>query len=149
LPIRDAAPADCDALSSLAFVSKAHWGYDDAFMDACRAELTITRADLETARVRVAVDTRVDGFHGVRNGELVWMFVAPDAIGRGIGRTLLLDACAVARAAGNEVLRIEADPHAAAFYEHLGARRVGEVASASIAGRVLPLYEMALSSIGE
>ena len=41
--IRDASPGDCEALSALAFSSKAHWGYDDAFMAACRDELTVLR----------------------------------------------------------------------------------------------------------
>ena len=34
--IRRARPADAAALSRLAYDSKASWGYDDAFMEACR-----------------------------------------------------------------------------------------------------------------
>ena len=32
MTLRDATVADLDALSDLAYASKAHWGYDDAFM---------------------------------------------------------------------------------------------------------------------
>ena len=55
------------------------------------------------------------------------------------------DACAIARHAGVRQLRIESDPFARAFYERCGAVRVGEVASASIPGRVLPLLTLGVS----
>jgi hypothetical protein len=42
-------------------------------------------------------------------------------------------------------LLIEADPFAAAFYEHAGARLVGERPSTAIEGRVLPLYALDVS----
>jgi hypothetical protein len=41
-------------LSELALRSKGHWGYDQAFLDACRAELTLTPQDVEVQRVTVA-----------------------------------------------------------------------------------------------
>jgi GNAT superfamily N-acetyltransferase len=144
--LRDAEPADCEALSALAFASKASWGYDDAFMQACRAELTIAPEDLRTARVRVAHDDEMLGFHGVQGDELAWLFVAPTAMGRGVGRALLADACALARASGIETLRVEADPFAAGFYEHAGARLDGVAPSSSIAGRVLPVYFIDVTS---
>jgi hypothetical protein len=37
--IRPAQADEVEALTALALRSKAHWGYDDAFMEACRAEL--------------------------------------------------------------------------------------------------------------
>ncbi len=143
--LRDARPDDCLALSALAFASKAHWGYDEAFMDACRAELTVRPGDLARVRVRVAEERGLCGFHGVERDDLLWFFVAPDEMGRGIGRTLFADACAVARDNGVMTLRIEADPHAAAFYERMGAVRAGDVPSGSVAGRRLPLYTINLS----
>ena len=137
---------DCEALSALAFASKAHWGYDDAFMEACRKELTIRPVDLERARLRVAVASTIVGFHGVEGDELEWMFVAPDATGRGIGAALFADALDIARSAGVETLRIGSDPNAAGFYERMGAQRIGETPSASIPGRVLPVYAIGISS---
>jgi GNAT superfamily N-acetyltransferase len=144
--IRDAEPADCEALSELAFASKASWGYDDTFMEACRAELTIRPEDLRNARIRIAYEAEMLGFHGVQGDELAWLFIAPEAMGRGVGQALLADACAIARASGVETLRVEADPFAAGFYEHAGARLIGEAPSASIAGRVLPLYAIDVTS---
>jgi len=87
-------------LSALAFASKASWGYDDAFMEACRAELTVAPGDLQRVCVRVYVDGVIHGFSGVDGDELTWLFVDPRAMRRGIGRALMGDACALARAAG-------------------------------------------------
>jgi GNAT superfamily N-acetyltransferase len=147
--IRDAEPEECAALTALALESKAWWGYDDAFMDACRDELTVRAADVERGRVRVAEhDGDLLGFHGVMfspEPELEWLFVAPAAIRHGVGRALLDDARRIARSAGVPSLRIESDPNAEAFYVAHGARRIGEVPSESIPGRVLPLLELDLS----
>ena len=145
--IRDAEPADCATLSALAYASKAHWGYDHAFMEACRAELTVTPADLDRMSVRVAVqDEEIVGFHGVDDTEVVWFFVRPDLMRRRVGAALFADACDVARARGIADLRIEADPNAADFYRHMGARQVGETPSLSIPGRALPLLYVDVSS---
>jgi GNAT superfamily N-acetyltransferase len=144
--IRDATVDDCEALSALAFASKAHWGYDDAFMEACRDEVTIRPVDLERARLRVAVATETLGFHGIEGDELEWLFVAPAATGRGIGAALFADALDIAHHAGVKTLRIDADPNASGFYERMGARRIGETPSASIPGRVLPVYAIGVSS---
>jgi GNAT superfamily N-acetyltransferase len=144
--IRDATVDDCEALSAVAFASKSHWGYDDAFMEACRDELTIRPVHLERAQLRVAVAPKILGFYGIKGDELEWMFVAPSATGRGIGRALFTDALDIARASGVETLRIDSDPNAAGFYERMGARRIGETPSASIPGRVLPVYVIGVSS---
>lgn len=42
--LRRARASDAAALSALALISKAHWGYDEAFMQACHDELTYTAA---------------------------------------------------------------------------------------------------------
>ena len=144
--IRDADPSDCATLTVLAMLSKAYWGYDDAFMAACRDELTVRPADLERGRVRVFDDGELAGFHGVIDGELQWMFVAPAAIGCGIGVLLWADAVTIAKEQGIETLRIESDPNAVGFYERMGAKVVGEAPSVSIPGRGLPLLEFTVSS---
>ena len=145
--IRDARVDECDALSELAYASKASWGYDDAFMAACRDELTVYPADLERVRVRVAVDDagRIEGFAGLDGDELIWLFVAPAQLRTGVGAALFADACAIARAKGVAQLRVEADPFAAPFYERLGGVLQGEKPSGSVPGRVLPVYEFAVS----
>jgi GNAT superfamily N-acetyltransferase len=150
--LRDAQVDECDRLSDLAFASKAHWGYDAAFMAASRADLTVAPDLFERATVRVATDgSRILGFHAVEpvgaEAELSWLFVAVEAMGGGVGRLLFTDAVAVARAAGAPRMRIEADPNASAFYVRLGAVQVGEVPSSVIEGRVLPLLEVDVTSM--
>lgn len=151
--LRPARLDELAALSDIAFRSKAHWGYDAAFMEACRAELTLSPADLDDATYHLAEHAGAPiGFCGLggpeapdgRVCELHSLFVAPEAMGRGAGKCLMLWALQEARRRGAQVLRIEADPFAEAFYTHMGAVCVGRVPSASIAGRSLPLMDYAL-----
>jgi ribosomal protein S18 acetylase RimI-like enzyme len=147
LVLRAALPAELDALSRLAMRSKAHWGYDADFLDACRDELTFTATDLarivvaESAGALVGMYT-VDGRppHGVLGN----LWVDPAAIGSGIGRSLWSHAIASARARGLSDLMIDADPNAEGFYLRMGAERVGETPSGSIPGRVLPLLRFGI-----
>lgn len=136
-------------LSDLCLRSKAVWGYDAAFMEACRRELTLSDDDLRsTALVAADVDGRLVGVAQVdvtdAGGDLLKLFVAPEVIGSGIGR-MLFDWCRdTARRMGAPVLVIESDPGAVPFYQRMGARDAGTVPSGSIAGRVLPRLVLSL-----
>ncbi|GGF44131.1 N-acetyltransferase [Marmoricola endophyticus] len=141
--VRPALPDEAPTLSALAFESKAHWGYSASFMESCRAELTVDPAACDGTRVVLAEDDEgVTGFYRIggtpEEGTLDDLFVAPGRMGRGLGRLLLAHAVRTARSLGMTSLFIDADPHAVGFYERAGAVHVGEVASGSISGRVLP-----------
>jgi GNAT superfamily N-acetyltransferase len=70
---------------------------------------------------RVAVvEGRVVGFTTLVGAELEDLFVDPDWTGRGIGRALVVDAIAVARAEGLERIEVTANLHALGFYEKVG-----------------------------
>jgi GNAT superfamily N-acetyltransferase len=147
--IRAARPDEAEVLSELAFRSKAYWGYDDAFMAACRDTLTIPAAHVEGRRTAVAErDGRILGMVTVDgsppDGALGMLFVAPDAIGRGVGHRLFEYAIATARGIGFTRLTIDADPNAESFYLAMGARRIGVIPSDAIPGRSLPLFEVTL-----
>ncbi|TQJ09749.1 acetyltransferase (GNAT) family protein [Lapillicoccus jejuensis] len=146
--LRPGTPGEARLLSDLALRSKAHWGYDAAFLAACRDDLTLGAGAAERSVVAEA-DGRVAGFHlllaedsEARVGRLEMLFVDPAALGGGVGRLLVQDAVSRAAARGWRTLRLDADPHAEAFYLRLGARRVGEVPSTAVPGRVLPLLEL-------
>lgn len=150
--LRPAVPAEAGALSRLALRSKGHWGYDDEFLAACRQELTLDPGQCDGVHTVVAESgTTLLGYYRLTGeapvAELADLFVDPDAIGHGLGAALLADAVDRARALGITRLVIDADPHAEGFYEHLGARRVGTVASGSIAGRELPRLELLVASV--
>lgn len=144
--IRAGRADELQALSELAVRSKAHWGYSDSFMRACRAELTVTIDLLEHVFVE-ELEGQVVGFYALTplddmRAELEFLFVEPAQIGAGYGRALLAHARDRAREHGWRVLIIQGDPNAAAFYVRCGATRIGERRSASIPGRMLPLYEL-------
>ncbi|MFR9726853.1 GNAT family N-acetyltransferase [Streptomyces sp. MS19] len=146
--IRPARRDEAAALTDLALRSKAHWGYDEAFMAACREELTLTAGRTERSAVAERADGALVGFTTVDGAPpqavLGMMFVAPEAMGAGVGRLLFAHAVDTARASGCGRLVFDADPHAVGFYEAMGAVRIGETPSGSIPGRVLPLMEVRL-----
>jgi GNAT superfamily N-acetyltransferase len=114
-------------LSDLALRSKGHWGYDQAFLNACRAELTLTPQDVEVQRVTVAErDGHLVGFYALAGeppeGTLENLFVEPEHIGIGVGRTLWEHAIDTARALGFERITLEADPGAEPFSLAMGAQ---------------------------
>lgn len=149
LQLRDAHADETATLTELCLRSKAIWGYDAAFMAACRDELTIGPGDLDQSLLRVAVDggvviglaqITVDG----DDADLAKLFIDPGALRTGAGRTLFDWAVHEARARGAKRLWIEADPDAAAFYRRMGAADDGLVPSGSIPGRVLPRLKLEL-----
>jgi GNAT superfamily N-acetyltransferase len=150
--LRAAQPGEGELLSALAFRSKAHWGYSAAFMQACHDELSVPESAIREGSVFVlTAGAAIVGFFTLESPEpprieLGHLFVEPARIRQGHGRRLMAHAASVARGLGFQILIIQGDPHALAFYESCGARRVGSRPSASIPGRVLPIFELALGS---
>jgi GNAT superfamily N-acetyltransferase len=141
--------------------SKAHWGYDEAFMDASADELVIPADQVVVRRIQVAVSDegggeaggpggpgRILGFGTIEGeppaGELGMLFVDPEFIGRGVGGALFSGLTAMASGLGFRRLTIAADPNAEPFYLAKGAVRIGSVPSGSLPGRSLPLLALAL-----
>ncbi|MEE8276121.1 MAG: GNAT family N-acetyltransferase, partial [Alphaproteobacteria bacterium] len=77
--------------------------------------------------------------------EVSLFFVDPAAIGQGVGTRLWRHLIGEARRRGVERIVVESDPNAEGFYLAMGARTVGAVPSRSIANRLLPLMELALT----
>ena len=146
--VRSARVGESDSLTALCVRSKAHWGYDEAFMRRSAASLTVSEAEIVEGRVLVAErQGLVFGVARVEpDGELGLMFVDPRTINRGVGRALFEAAVALARRLGAKRMAILADPNAAPFYERMGARFVSHAPSDAIPGRTLPLYEYDLTT---
>lgn len=119
-------------------------------MTACRAELTITPERIATQPTYVLEEQdRIYGFYMLDRDraplvELDFLFVAPEAIGRGYGRQLVDHVVATALRFGDETLLIQSDPNAEGFYQACGATLVNYTPSASIGGRMLPTLTLAL-----
>jgi GNAT superfamily N-acetyltransferase len=147
--LRPARADEADLLTELCLRSKAVWGYDEVFMRACRAELTLTAADFTRSSLQVAVeaDDVIGLAQVVVDGEaadLAKLFIAPSTLRGGAGRKLFEWAVSEARRHGARWMTIEADPDAAPFYRRMGAVDNGVVASGSIPGRVLPRLKLTL-----
>jgi GNAT superfamily N-acetyltransferase len=147
--IRRARPDEAAALTDLALRSKAHWGYDVAFMAACRDELTMTPEIVAAKPVFVfEAQSKIRGFYALEvhamDADVSFLFVEPAAMGRGVGKVLWRHLTGEAKRLGAARITIESDPDAEGFYQAMGARTVGEAPSGSIPGRTLPLLEVAL-----
>jgi GNAT superfamily N-acetyltransferase len=149
--LRDARQIELTTLSELCLRSKAVWGYDDAFMTACRTELTLRPDELQSTHLQVAeLDFAAVGLAQIKvtstHADLLKLFVEPALLRSGVGRLLFEWATARARALGAVRMIIQADPGAAPFYERMGAHYAGFAPSQSIPGRMLPRLQMELES---
>lgn len=147
--LRPPRAGEAPALSDLCMRSKAVWGYDAAFMEMCRAELTLSPDELDPQRLAVAeIDGELAGFAQIAISESVneldKLYVDPVHHGKGVGRVLFQWAMNAARAFGADHMTIDADPGAAEFYRRMGARDHGEAPSGSIPGRMLPRLRIEL-----
>ncbi len=134
--LRPARADECGTLTALALRSKAYWGYDPAFIHACRDALAVKPEDVAAGRVMVLVEEdTVLGLYALTPEEraeeacVELFFIEPAAIGHGLGRVLWDHMLAKARADGYQRLKIESDPFALGFYRAMGASLSGKVRS--------------------
>jgi len=151
--MRMAGAADAGVLSSLAFRSKASWGYDIEFMKRCREELTCSVTQIEAPQFKVHVCDIEDSavaFYSLEllddeRAELDALFVRPEFIGHGIGKMMVAHMLSEASALGIKVVSIQGDPNAEDFYRAIGAVPNGYRESVSIPGRYLPVFTLSIS----
>ena len=152
IEIRQAEKSDAEAFSRLAFRSKAYWGYSSEFMQAAKAELTVSAEDIESKSnyyYSAIFGKDITGFYVLERltneiFELGAMFVEPDSIGKGVGKAMMNHAKARATSLGATSITIQSDPNAKAFYISSGGVVTGESPSESIPGRYLPTLEISL-----
>jgi GNAT superfamily N-acetyltransferase len=150
--VRAASQGEAAAISSLAIRSKAHWGYSDEFLQACREELSYSDAQIASADYEFWVcefEGDIVGFYAIdlfdsNEAELEALFVEPTMIGRGFGCALIEHAKDRVAALGIRQITIQGDPNAEAFYAAAGGVRDGERESESIPGRFLPIFKITL-----
>jgi N-acetylglutamate synthase-like GNAT family acetyltransferase len=150
LTLRRAAQSDCAALTDVCFRSKQANGYDDAFMEACRAELTISPETLAQKIFWMAEDDGVAlgcaalTLVSAQQGEVSMFFVDPKVQGRRVGRMFWTTLFRLAHEQGLSTLELDADLTPVGFYEKQGFVEIGTAASASISGRLLPRMQLNL-----
>ena len=137
-------------LSGIAFAAKSHWGYPKRWMELWKAQLTFNPEYFDQYESWVAIEnTRPIGFYTLeeKNGN-AWLenlWVLPEYMGKGVGKTLFLHAVELSRQRGYTTLQLEADPNAVGFYEKMGMYKIRE-RQYEIEGqlRILPTMELKL-----
>lgn len=148
--IRPARPDEGAVLTDLCMRSKQSNGYDDAFMAACREELTVRPEQLRADEYWVAEDDGICGCASLsvddaaRVGQVHTFFVEPTMRGHGIGKLLWRKLLERALFHGLDRVRLDADPNAVRFYESIGFEKIGESPSGSIEGRFIPHMKLDL-----
>jgi GNAT superfamily N-acetyltransferase len=121
---------DADVLTEIAHAAKRHWGYPERWIRRWQDMLTM-RPEFIAANATYAAmeNNRAVGFYlliAESDGlHLDHLWMAPAAMGRGIGRALFQHAIEQATGLGFQAIKIEADPNAEGFYQRMGAKRVG------------------------
>jgi GNAT superfamily N-acetyltransferase len=128
--ISKAIPADAEALTEIAIAAKGHWDYPAHWMARWRSVLTVTPAFIAAHETYAARSgDRIIGFCALRRDgddlHLEDLFVLPGEMGRGVGSALFRHAQGRARELGFAFFEVQSDPHAAGFYERMGAERIG------------------------
>lgn len=126
-----AEPEAAGVLTRISFSAKRHWGYPERWIQSWKDALTITPEFILGNEVHVAiVEGEPVGFYAFVESdgalELEHLWVEPDRIGVGVGRSLFEHAIGNAASMGAVSLKIEADPNAEGFYLRMGAWRTGE-----------------------
>ncbi|MEL6436070.1 MAG: GNAT family N-acetyltransferase [Pseudomonadota bacterium] len=152
--LRYARPEDLQQMNSVCRVSKAHWGYDDNFLEKAHCELRVPLTLVLSNQVMVADNGKeIIAVGGIENEAddtftVSHLYVDPNFMGQGIGAAIFAGLSALASGLGGQLLSIVSDPNAVVFYEKMGASVVGEEKSASETGRVLPLMHLPLVKDG-
>jgi GNAT superfamily N-acetyltransferase len=148
--IRKAAPCDAATLTEIAIRAKKHWGYSEEQMAHWASEfLTVTPEYIAANHVWLAsVDSQTVAFAAIkRDGEemvLDHLWVEPEFMGRGIGRSLFLHAARFMRDLNCREFVFTSDPHADGFYYKMGAVKIGDYTS-GYQQRVLTKFRYTIS----
>jgi GNAT superfamily N-acetyltransferase len=147
--IRRAQPEEAEGLRELAHRSKAYWPYDAEFLRAVAPMLILEPLHVETEEVHILeLDGRAAGWHRVtfhgERAELEDLWLEPEWIGSGHGRTLFEHAVRVAVAGGANRLEWDAEPYAEGFYRAMGGVEIGRTPSTVEPGRTLPRMRVRL-----
>jgi GNAT superfamily N-acetyltransferase len=137
-------------LTQISILAKRHWEYPEAWIQLWIPSLIITAEYIESHEVWMMVleDQPVAYCSFNENEEGFWLdnlWVHPEFMGQGIGKSLFQHALERCTSLGVSLLKIEADPHAQSFYERMGAHKVSEHFT-EIQGerRILPVMEIKL-----
>jgi GNAT superfamily N-acetyltransferase len=145
-----ARPEHASKLTAVAILAKRHWGYPEVWIELWTPSLIMTAEYIKTHEIWMMMeqDEPVAYYSFNENEDGFWLdhlWVLPEHMGQGIGRSLFQHALERCKMLGVSTLKIESDPNAERFYERMGAHKVSEHKT-EIQGepRVLPVMEINL-----
>jgi ribosomal protein S18 acetylase RimI-like enzyme len=150
ISIRRVLPEEAITLSEIALAAKRHWGYPKQWMETWKPQLSFSpvyfeeneswAAELNNAPIAFYTLLEKDGNAWIEN-----LWVAPEFIGKGIGKRLFLHTLELCHGRGYKNVQLEADPNAVGFYEKMGMKKIGErVSEVEGQPRILPIMELRL-----
>ncbi|MDC1161900.1 GNAT family N-acetyltransferase [Tenacibaculum sp.] len=137
---------DASELTALAMASKSFWGYSKDLINSWKNDLTVTSKMIERMDIyKYIIDNKTVGFYALnppRNNsvELELLFISPEIIGKGIGKTLLLHSFNLVKKNRITSMTLLADPNAVPFYKSQGFKIIDKKES-SIPNRFLPIMK--------
>jgi GNAT superfamily N-acetyltransferase len=142
-------PDDHAVLTNITKKSKAYWEYSAWQMEEWSDLLTITEDYIKTNEVyKLSIDHLTVAYYSYINLDettiiLDYLFVLPDYIGKGYGKSLMNDFINKIKKTERKRIILDADPNAQKFYESFGFIKIGQ-AETSIKDRFLPIMELKL-----
>lgn len=142
--LRKAEISDISNINMTLRLSKAYWGYDEAFVDAFMKVFAIDEGYLNQHTVRVLYEEKqIAGFFCFMFKDQLWeldfFFLHPDYIGKGLGRKLWKACCETSQELGIKEFTLWSDPHAEPFYVKMGCKRIGMKESPVMRNRLCPI----------
>jgi len=143
--------SDTQQLSEIAYQSKAYWKYTESQLESWREDLTVTSYMIKTMFVFKFIESgKPLGFYILNqpkqlNIELEFLFVSPEAIGKGIGKKLLHHSFLKAQEFKCKSITVLSDPNAIDFYNSQGFLQI-EKKESSVKGRFLSVMKKKLIS---
>lgn len=143
---------DLETINSLMHRSKAHWGYDEAFMNKFMQLFQMTSDYLEKNKVRLFFETDDSpcstpiGFYSFSlnaegDYELDNFFIDPSYIGKGFGKSMWHHLVADLKSCGAKKFVLWSDPGAENFYKKMGCAKIGVKKSPMMPDRYPIIFE--------
>ncbi|KQB40959.1 GNAT family N-acetyltransferase [Flavobacterium aquidurense] len=149
MTIEKATTSDNEILTDITKKSKAYWGYSVEQILKWNQNLTITQDYIRDNKVfKLIKENVVIGyysyiFEGQKHVKMDNLFILPEYIGKGFGKFLLLDFLNRMKEAQIQIITLDSEPNAEAFYSKMGFVKIGEFET-SIKNRFMPIMEMKL-----
>lgn len=147
MKILKAETEDSELLTTITKRSKAYWGFSEEILKEWEHLLSISKDYIEKNKVYKLVENEnIIGYYSYisideKTIKLDNLFILPEFIGKGFGKTLMNDFLEKANRLGIKKITLDAEPNAENFYKNFGFETIGHLES-SIKDRYLPIMEL-------